>query len=197
MSFVVLCLFSIHINISGWFFFSVFFYAHKFTILGQFFFSLNFLFNVEQNVFLSCNFDGYALRTRYVSRNSKSSEFINQIGVFVFFLCVHSAVFCRIFFSFQLFIFFDSVTCLQDQLLWATRCEKWCCRDTTWWVERSKYMLYSECMACACTVHFTCEYVSCFDVFFDFAFFLVLIFYCYSLHLNHQKMKISLNFVEI
>lgn len=46
----------------------------------------NFLFNVEQNVFLSCNLMSVAMRYgRYVSRNSKSSEFINQIGVFVFF----------------------------------------------------------------------------------------------------------------
>lgn len=50
----------------------------------------NFLFNVEQNVFLSCNLMSVAMRYGlYVSRNSKSYEIINQIGVFVFIFHVY------------------------------------------------------------------------------------------------------------
>lgn len=134
----------------------------------------NFLFNVEQNVFLSCNLMSVAMcYGLYVSRNSKSSEFINQIGVFVFFsstvscCCCCCCFFCSLD-SFGCAWFFvcvcDSVTCLQDQVLCTfffhlyiekSRCEKWCCRDTTWWVERSKCMLLAiVCMACACTAHF-------------------------------------------
>lgn len=95
MSLVVRRLFFAHMNMAGFFLVVVLFSRTNAQFLVNFFFLFHFLFNVEQNVFLSCNSDGYALRTRYVLRNSKSSEFINQIGVFVFFfffVSVRSAV---------------------------------------------------------------------------------------------------------
>lgn len=160
----------------------------------------NFLFNVEQNVFLSCNLMSVAMRYgRYVSRNSKSSEFINQIGVFVFFRSLQ--LFLLLLLSFFLFIgfirlcmVFDSVTCLQDQTLCTffvferSRCEKWCCRDTSWWVAEKQMYVVGDCFWYGMCVHcsvFICEFSVCVVFYsflkYTFRFGLVLIFHCYLL----------------
>lgn len=169
----------------------------------------NFLFNVEQNVFLSCNLMSVAMRYgRYVSRNSKSSKFINQIGVFVFFLlflfnrfCCYCWINFFLPFRFGYLSTGPSFICLKKEFIrieWS-RCEKWCCRDTSWWVERSKCMLlaivwYGMCVHCSFL--FVNSVCLCFFLFISLFFKLYIsfwfginFFHCYSLLTIHMKRR--------
>lgn len=79
---------------------------------------------------------GYAVAleaTLYVSKNSKSSNSLIKLA------CLFSVSFFLVA-TFAWLMFFDSVTCLRRTSSFEpqrieVRCEKWCCRDTSWWVE--------------------------------------------------------------